>query len=73
MDFEKMMRENLQKALFNMENDLYNGFLAENAGEIDAETFVQIQSLVATFNRHGVSTKVVFDVFREAFGGGTNE
>ena len=58
---------------FQMENDIYNNLIAEQANEFDATTFMQMQSIIAAFNKRGVSTKVVLDAFKEALGGGTDE
>lgn len=75
MDIEKMMQEAMKKAMFLMENNLYNGLIAENAGEMDVDTYMQLQSIIAAFNKRGVSTKVVLDAFKEAFvkGGAADE
>ena len=61
------------KVRFQMENDIYNNLIAEQANEFDATTFMQMQSIIAAFNKRGVSTKVVLDAFKEALGGGTDE
>lgn len=73
MDFEKMMQEAMQKTMFQMENNLYNDLIAEIAGSMDAETYMHLQNIIAAFNKRGVSTKVVFEVLKEAFGGGMDE
>lgn len=74
-DFNAMdaFSELLAKARFQMENDLYNGLIAEHADEMDVETYMQIQAIISAFNKRGVSTKVVFDAMSEATGGGTDE
>jgi len=75
MDFEAMMKQ----AMFNMENDVY-GKLFSNAIEqmgldMDVNGYMQFQSIVAAFNKRGVSSRILFEVIMEVFGngGGTNE
>jgi len=74
MDFEEMMKQ----AMFNMENDLYGSLIA-NAVEImgdkvDVEGYMLFQSIIAAFNKRGVSTRILFEVIMEVFGkGGTDE
>lgn len=73
MDFNKMMAEAMKQVMFQAENRVFNTLIAENAGDMDATTYMQVQNIIAAFNRRGVSTKIVLDVFKEAFGGGANE
>lgn len=60
---------------FQMENELYNGVIAEQAGEMDVAQYTELVNFVAAFNKHGVSTKTLFDVMKELNEnrGGTDE
>lgn len=74
-DMKEIFNKALAKAQFEMENTLYNGLIAEHAGEMDVEGYMQLTALISAFNRRGVSTKIVFDAIKEAFAkeGGTDE
>ena len=75
MDFDKMMK----RAMFDAENNLYGGLIAkgiEAMGDtFDMDGYMQLQSVIAAFNRRGVSTRILFEVIMEVFGkdGGTDE
>ena len=76
MDFDAMMRQ----SMFNMENNLYGSLIAkaiEAMGDdaFDLDGYMQLQSFIAAFNRRGVSTRILFEVIMEVFGGagGTDE
>lgn len=62
------------KVRFQMENELYNGMIAEHAGEMDVEEYTQLVTVISAFNKHGVSTKTLFDIMKElsATGGEPN-
>lgn len=60
---------------FQMENELYNGIIESQAGEMDVEQYTELINFISAFNKHGVSTKTLFDVMKElsANRGGTDE
>lgn len=63
----------MSKIKFDFENNILNALIARQADNMDAETYMQLQSIISAFNKRGVSTKTVFEAFMEAVGGGTNE
>ena len=70
MDFEAMMKQ----AMFNMENnlygDLFNKAIEQMGADLDVDSYMQFQSIVAAFNKRGVSNRVLFEVITEVFGKG---
>lgn len=76
-DFNAMdaFSEILAKARFQAENELFNGIIESQAGEMDVEEYTALINFISVFNKHGVSTKTLFDVMKElsANGGGTDE
>lgn len=66
MDFEQMMTEAMRSAAFSIENDVYNRLIAENSGNMDMDTYMHVQSIIAAFNKRGVSTRIVLDALKEA-------
>jgi len=60
MNYEKMLKQ----FAFDAENDLYNNIMMDMFG-IDSEEAKAGFEFVYALNRHGVSSKVIFEAFRE--------
>jgi hypothetical protein len=61
MDYEKMLKQ----FAFDAENNLYNDIMMDMFG-IDSEEAKVGFEFVYALNRHGVSSKVIFEAFKEA-------
>lgn len=66
-DFNAMdaFSELLAKARFQAENEVFNGMIEAHAEEMDVEAYTQLVNFISAFNKHGVSTKTLFDVMNE--------
>ena len=66
MDYDALIKN----ATFNMENRLYGSMIAKalEVGNVDVDDYMQFQSIVAAFNKRGVSTRILFEVIMEVFG-----
>lgn len=66
MDYDALIK----KSMFDMENRLYGSMLAKavEGANVDVDDYMQLQSIVAAFNKRGVSTRILFEVIMEVFG-----
>lgn len=60
MDYEKMLKQ----LAFDAENNLYNDSMMDAFG-VDSEEAKVVLEFIFALNRHGVSSKVIFEAFRE--------
>lgn len=61
-DFEALMKRYFQ----NMEDKLYNGLIENMIGDTDSEVGKATLAVIRAFNRHGVSSRVVFEAVMDA-------
>lgn len=74
MDFSSLEKYfDMSKIKFDMENNLFNALIAQQAGNMDVESYMALQNIIHAFNKRGVSTKITVEALIEAFGGGANE